>query len=366
MGNPYAGSIKLIQESFFTKECSDEEYYKDTDRISNSSLGLINYSQNGSPKKFVDGFSSKKTDSLELGSAVHKMILEGDIYSVSAVDKPTAKIGEMIDAIHMLTSKGLSEDDAVIEASNMVDYYKGALSEARIKTLWEKGREYYNFLKVKNDADIVLTPAMKAKLEACCKSINSDLYCKKILFPKGEECYREYPIFGDAVANIESYDEELDFVSYKTVELKLKAKIDFFSIDHINKVVSLVDLKTTGKPVQTFMGYFKNVYDGQSFNPSYMTGSFQDYHYYRQMALYGDMLMHSLLNSKTINDSYKLVVKMVCVETNDPYGCYAFDVDKYSLREGRAEYKDLLKMVAYHKINGFDKVVMANDIRRES
>lgn len=366
MRNPYSGSIKLIQESFFTKECSDEEYYKDTNRISNSSLGLINYAQSGSPKKFVDGFSSKKTDSLELGSAVHKMILEGDIYSVSKVDKPTAKIGEMMDLIHKLTSSGLSEDEAVLEASNTVDYYKGALSEARLKTLWDKGREYYNFLKVKDDSDIVLTPAMKAKLKACCDSINADRYCKNILFPKGEDCFREYPIFGSALANIESYDEELDFVSYKEVELQLKAKIDFFSIDHINKVVNLVDLKTTGKPVQTFMGYFKNVYDGQNYTPTYMTGSFQDYHYYRQMALYGDMLMYSLLNSKVIDASYKLTVKMVCVETNDPFGCYAFEVDKYSLREGRAEYKDLMKMVAYHKLYGFDKVIMANDIRRES
>lgn len=363
MGNPYNGKVELIKSSFYTEDLTDEQYFKDyTSHISNSALGLINYAQNGSPQRFLEGFSEKKTQSLELGTMVHKMILEGDLYTISPIEKPSGKVGDIIEVIHRLTNEGMQYDDALKQACIECDYYKGDPGEKRLAEIKSKGVEYLDFLRSNNGNAIVMTAAMKEKLKSCCNSINSNIELRKALFPKGEECYRELPILGNTRVVLQQKDEELDFIEEKEVIVPIKCKIDFFSIDRINRTVNLVDLKTTSKPVQTFMGYYKNYYDGKMFKPTYVTGSYQNYCYYRQMSFYSDILMQYLLNAKIIDDSYKVSIKMAVVETCNPFASALMPVDEYSIREGRREYEQLLRIYGYHNLNGFDKVVILNEL----
>ena len=355
----YDGIVELIKTSFYTEDVTDDVYFKDyTGHVSNSALGLLNYMQGGSPQRYLDGFGDKKTKSLELGTVVHKMVLERDLYTISPVDKPSGKVGDIIDTIYSLTKEGLSQEDAIIEACKINDYYKGNPGEKRIAEIWNVGTEYLNFLRQNNGNALVMTAALKHKLKSCVESINNNKKVNSLLFPKGQECFRELPVFGTALVKLSTVDEELNIETFETIEIPIKAKIDFFSIDRLTNTVTLVDLKTTGKPIATFMGYFANCFNGKYWEPNYVLGSFHTYHYYRQVAFYGDILMAYLNNAGLIDESYKLDIKIAAVETNAPFGSEAIDIDEYSIKEGREEYSKLLRMLGRHMISGFDKTIM--------
>ena len=73
---------------------------------------------------------------------------------------------------------------------------------------------------------------------------------------------------------------ELDGGDVKII--KFKAKLDNFVIDRESQELILNDLKTTGKPISFFMG---NQFTDGGFTTWY-DGSFQKFHYARQMGAY--------------------------------------------------------------------------------
>jgi hypothetical protein len=77
--------IKIIPESIQLIRMSDEEYFSEKykDYISNSKLGLFNEDEGGSLEKYLEGFTSTHSDSFELGSAVHAVVLQPESYTVS-------------------------------------------------------------------------------------------------------------------------------------------------------------------------------------------------------------------------------------------------------------------------------------------
>ena len=102
-------NIKIIPESVKLLRLSDEEYFSDTykDYISNSSLSLLDPANNGSIKKFLDGYKNDYSESFELGSAVHLECLQKGEYKIIDIDKPTSKLGVFSEKLYDLRKKGL-------------------------------------------------------------------------------------------------------------------------------------------------------------------------------------------------------------------------------------------------------------------
>lgn len=269
--------IVPVMSSVCKRDISDELYFssKYARYISNSRLKNINPNEEGTPSKYLNP-PRVQTTSLSIGSAVHECLLQPDEFELAPkLNKPTAKLGAVIDEIFINREKGLSIYNSIYKACEKVGYYVSSIDK-KIPSIIEKGFEYYwNRRKYESTKEpVFLSNSDYDVVNACLNSCKNNKSIMKKLHPMDN--------FGDL---IESHNEDalfIDFiVTYKKkhcVTLPFKLKADNWTIDYDNKVITLNDLKTTGKPVNWFM------------NPEY--GSMNKYHYYRQMGIYSAVLWY--------------------------------------------------------------------------
>lgn len=326
---PLFDTIQLI-------EMSDEEYFSEkwAGYISNSTLALINPDQDGSPQIYKEGLSKhpKYSDSLVFGSAVHELVLQpGEFKVADNVNRPTAKMGAMADELYktFLSNKGVISDDDIIAASNKIDYYKGKMDSIKIENVKDKCINYWwdrrDWESEHNNSEIepiYLDPKSREKLQLCLASVEANKEVQDLLHPKGvfEEpiSMNEAALFMDVKAEHEG----------KETILKLKGKLDNFTIDTETNEVVLNDLKTTGHWLIDF------------------GDSFKKYHYNRQMAMYAWMLRSYVEKQYNIKPS-SLMANMLLVCTVPDYRAGVFRVTNGEIRKGFLEFKDLLQRVAY-------------------
>lgn len=330
--------LKMDDSTYFS------EKYKDY--ISNSKLSLINPEEGGSFDKFENGFDSKYSASYELGSAVHNMVLQPEYYYISDIRKPSAKLGLFAEEFFKLRSSGLSINDSINKASINSDYYAGKLTDNRIKTAIKSSIDYY-FKKKKevfteeNKEAVYLSDQMFEKYEQCINGINQNKELLNLLRPEGlleaPESFNEYAILCEADVNI---DGEIS-------RIKLKAKLDNFTLDHEQNLVTLNDLKTTGKPVRFFMG--NDVYIEEEKRKVWYDGSFQKYRYYRQMGMYLWLLQCAV--QKEYGLIYTSKANMLVVETIPNFSSKVYAVNGIEIRKGLQEFKKLITLVVQWKKN---------------
>lgn len=326
---PLFDTIQLI-------EMSDEEYFSEkwAGYISNSTLALINPDQDGSPQIYKEGLSKhpKYSDSLVFGSAVHELVLQpGEFKVADNVNRPTAKMGAMADELYktFLSNKGVVSDDDIIAASNKIDYYKGKMDSIKIENVKDKCINYWwdrrDWESEHNNSEIepiYLDPKSREKLQLCLASVEANKEVQDLLHPKGvfEEpiSMNEAALFMDVKAEHEG----------KETILKLKGKLDNFTIDIETNEVVLNDLKTTGHWLIDF------------------GDSFKKYHYNRQMAMYAWMLRSYVQKQYNVKPS-SLMANMLLVCTVPDYRAGVFRVTNGEIRKGFLEFKDLLQRVAY-------------------
>ena len=326
---PLLDTIQLI-------EMSDEEYFSEkwAGYISNSTLALINPDQDGSPQIYKEGLSKhpKYSDSLVFGSAVHELVLQPKEFAVvNNVDRPTAKMGAMADELYktFLSNKGVVSDKDIIAASDKIDYYKGKMDSIKIENVkdkcinyWWDRRDWETEHNNLGTEPIYLDPKSREKLQLCLASVEANKEVQDLLHPKGvfEEpiSMNEAALFMDVKAEHEG----------KETILKLKGKLDNFTIDTETNEVVLNDLKTTGHWLIDF------------------GDSFKKYHYNRQMAMYAWMLRSYVEKQYNIKPS-SLMANMLLVCTVPDYRAGVFRVTNGEIRKGFLEFKDLLQRVAY-------------------
>lgn len=326
---PLFDTIQLI-------EMSDEEYFSEkwAGYISNSTLALINPDQDGSPQIYKEGLSKhpKYSDSLVFGSAVHELVLQPKEFAVvNNVDRPTAKMGAMADELYktFLSNKGVVSDKDIIAASDKIDYYKGKMDSIKIENVkdkcinyWWDRRDWETEHNNLGTEPIYLDPKSREKLQLCLASVEANKEVQDLLHPKGvfEEpiSMNEAALFMDVKAEHEG----------KETILKLKGKLDNFTIDTETNKVVLNDLKTTGHWLIDF------------------GDSFKKYHYNRQMAMYAWMLRSYVEKQYNIKPS-SLMANMLLVCTVPDYRAGVFRVTNGEIRKGFLEFKDLLQRVAY-------------------
>jgi hypothetical protein len=326
---PLLDTIQLI-------EMSDEEYFSDkwAGYISNSKLALINPDQDGSPQIYKEGLSKhpKYSDSLVFGSAVHELVLQPKEFAVvNNVDRPTAKMGAMADELYktFLSNKGVVSDKDIIAASDKIGYYKGKMDSIKIENVkdkcinyWRDRRDWETEHNNSGTEPIYLDPKSREKLQLCLASVEANKEVQDLLHPKGvfEEpiSMNEAALFMDVKAEHEG----------KETILKLKGKLDNFTIDTETNEVVLNDLKTTGHWLIDF------------------GDSFKKYHYNRQMAMYAWMLRSYVEKQYNIKPS-SLMANMLLVCTVPDYRAGVFRVTNSEIRKGFLEFKDLLQRVAY-------------------
>ncbi len=321
--------INPLLDTLVMLDIPDEEYFSDTykDYISNSRLSYINPEQGGSYNLYLEN-PKKESSSLLLGSAVHCLTLQPDDFLlVDTVDRPTAKAGLMADFLYKPNSS-IPTKEEIIAASDKVNYYKGKMDDKKIDELLSKCTNYWRNRALfehdyKDSKELIyLDPKNREILKSCLNSISG---CKEIQSLLHPEYVMSKPISLNEQAIL--IDFELKFPDGYSTIVKFKSKLDNFTIEPDDNLVTLNDLKTTGHILSEF------------------EGSFEKYHYYRQMGVYSYLL--SLVVKKYYNvEDFTMKANMLLTSTVPEYSAGVYPVSKKQLLRGFEEFKKLLRMVA--------------------
>lgn len=356
--------IRIIPESIQLIKMSDEEYFspKYKDYVSNSRLGLIDPDEDGSPEKYDLGYEdSEYNESFELGTAIHSKILQPSLYEISDILKPSGKLGLFaVEVFRLRQDPTYPLWLAVNDASYNANYYAGKLKGARLKTAIKSSLEFYKqrmkFVEKENVTTLFLSKAMKEKYEACFSNLQNSREILGTLYPLGllqpAEFYNEYAI----LCEVEFSDEETGEITI----VKIKCKLDNFTINHETLTFTLNDLKTTSKYIDYFMGNFVDTktVNGEKVREWY-SGSFQKYHYYRQLGLYLWLLSAAMKHIHKLD--YAPKVNLLVIQTTPEFPYKVFPVEGDYIRAGLAEFKKLLTLVVEHgkrkaeRVNNGDK-----------
>lgn len=330
-------NIKLtpILDSLQLLKITDEEYFssKYADYISNSRLGLINPEQDGSPQKYFEGFEGNKLylPSLVLGSAVHESLLQPEYFMLcETVDRPTGKVGFISDIVYNKEHR-LPTEDELVEAAIEVDYYHGILSvnivnklKTEINDYLNKRWEFEEANKDKGKEIIFLDSKDRLRYYECMKNLNSNKLIQRLLHPISIEqpviSLNENAIILDVEAVV---DDGEPFI------IKLKSKLDNFTIDQECNLITVNDLKTHGRTIDVF------------------DASIHNFHYYREMAMYSTLL-NMVVNKYYDIPNPDIKANFLVVSTVHPFNTQVFRMTKELFNKGIEEFNRLVKMVCYY------------------
>ena len=325
--------ITPIIESLRLQKISDDIYFSEkySNYISNSRLGLINPEQDNDPQAFFEGLSkhSKYSDALIFGSSVHELILQPDLfYLCEEVDRPTSKAGFMADELYNQFKGENPTEEAIIAASDKIDYYKGKMNEKRITELREKCNNYwitraeYEKKYSSSAIPIYLDAKSRDRVKCCIEALNKNKKIQELLYPSG---FLEEPVSENELAIL--LDVKIEIPTIDPFILRLKAKLDNFTIDKESNTITVNDVKTIGKIL------------------SYFNENFEKFHYYRELAIYSWLLS---LCAKKFYGMDECTVKSNCliVSTIPDFYTKVYEVTKKDLIKGWNEFKKLLILVA--------------------
>lgn len=323
--------ITPILESLKLQKISDEIYFSEPYRnyISNSRLGLINPDQGGSAESFFNGFKSTYSPAFEMGSGVHEQSLQPELYEVvTTIDKPTAKMGALADRLFKLYNGHIPTAEDICKEAAAIDYYGGNLSQKRIDEVIEKCQNYWYERKrfERNYKGTRILRFYDAKTREiilnCVTALENNKKVQDLLHPKG--------FIMDPISEMEQailLDVMVEVPNCPKFILKLKAKLDNYTIDEENNVICVNDVKTIGRIV------------------SEMPNNIQRFHYNREFAVYAFLLKLCAekfygMKNPTIKGNY------LVVSTIPGHYTKVIPMTKAMFIEGLNEFKYLLRLVA--------------------
>lgn len=325
--------IKIIPliETLQLEDISDDEYFstKYSNYLSNSRLSLL---KTKGATAFFEGLKQDGYNaSFDFGTKLHQLVLQPESFElIQSVFKPTAKAGVVADYLYKSDGTSPTDDDIKV-ASIKCNYYKDKLTINRLKEFKLKAESYWRdrFLFEQenpiSDKQRLYTDQKSVNiLNACLNSLNNNSDIQKLLYPEGliEKPYsaNEKTILIDFKLEI----PEHDFVIYKW-----KSKLDNFTIDKEENIVTVNDLKTTSRL-------------SIDFDPTYFS-------YQRELSIYSYLL--KLCSKKFFNlENPKIKGNFLVVSTVPEYNTLVYPMTSKLFKSGWEEFKYLLKTIAYLNI----------------
>lgn len=321
--NPLMDTLRL-------EKISDEVYFSKpyAGYISNSRLGLLNPLQEGTPEKFFEGFTDQGYNpSFQLGSRVHEQILQPEYFELAPdLMKPSAKLGEVAERLYKHYLNHTLSDENITAVCTAVDYYASQMSAARIQTIKDTCHEYWTkrkeFEKTLNTDKTVQYCDAKLldSVSSCVNNLRNHPQVSKLLHPEG---ILETPISECEQAIL--LDIEAKLPNGKSVILKLKAKLDNYTIDKESNTVTVNDVKTYRSDLVT------NIYA---------------FRYSREFAVYHYLLSKCCEKFYGMKD-FTMKGNYLGVQTQFPFSACVLPVKQKDFKKGLLEMDRLLKYAAY-------------------
>lgn len=303
-------------------------YYEDMTRISNSNIGW--FIKNG-PKYLKEMLNKEreglKLPQLEKGTMIHEYILQPDEFwkDYIILDFEVPKTKQQKDFCEAYTSSlELLEDDKLLQAYRS-SYSNTKSSQIALKEATELSNKYKNYIeylkqkdnkKVISFADLNMLKTIKSNLESH-KKANELLFN----YSKTFEVHNEFHINWEFPNASELGD------------LSCKSLLDRVMIDHTNKKIILIDLKTTS-----------HLYD---FNTS-----MNEFSYYRQLAFYWLAIQWYFKYELELDvNDYDYETYIIGIQNYDNGSVRVFKLDFERITEELPVIEEAIKRIAWHKNN---------------
>lgn len=326
--------LEALENTLRIGKISDQEYFspKYSAYVSNSRLGNINPDQGGSPEKFFNPIGKIYSEALILGSAVHQQVLQNEFFEIVSIDRPSSKLGFVCDFIfeHSNENHEITEE-LIRKASEEVGYYKGSLTEKRINDVKEAYAKYKesreSYIEKDGIEPMFLTPKMYETASKCIEACNNQEF-SELLYPS---YLLEKPVSENEQAFL--LDIKCSFPDKEDIIVRLKSKLDNFTIDFESNTITVNDLKTIGSVLSKFD-------QGDDCNMI-------KFHYYRELAIY-IWLLRMYAEQKYGMKNPHMKCNCLVVSTIPDYYTKIYKVTNKEIARGFKEFRFLLKLVAYY------------------
>lgn len=306
-------------------------YYEDLTRISNSNIGWFLKKGPRYLKEMLDGKEGLKASFLDKGTMIHEYILQPEEFwkDYIILDFAVPKVKQQKDLLEFYSTARLvdpfaSEDDILI-MSYEAAYNNNKSKEKKIQEAKELVELYQNYIEYfrNKDSKKVISFADFNMLKAIKKNMEDHKKANELLFnyPETFEVHNEFHINWE-YPNASSLGD-----------LPCKSLLDRVMIDHTNKKIILVDIKTTA-----------DVYNFKH--------SVEEFDYCRQLAYYWLAIHWYFKNELKLNiEEYEYETYIIAVQSHDGYEVRVFKFNPKTVEERLVAIDYAIKRIAWHKDN---------------
>lgn len=306
-------------------------YYEDLTRISNSNIGWFLKKGPRYLKEMLDGKEGLKASFLDKGTMIHEYILQPEEFwkDYIILDFAVPKVKQQKDLLEFYANAKMvdplaSEDDILLMSYNSA-YSNNKSIDKRIQEAKELVELYQNYIEYfKNkDSKKVISFADLNMLKTIKKNMEDHKKANELLFkyPETFEVHNEFHINWE-YPNASSLGD-----------LPCKSLLDRVMIDHTNKKIILVDIKTTA-----------DIYNFKH--------SVEEFDYCRQLAYYWLAIHWYFKNELKLNiEEYEYETYIVAVQSHDGYEVRVFKFNSKAIEERLVTIDYAIKRIAWHKNN---------------
>lgn len=306
-------------------------YYEDLTRISNSNIGWFLKKGPRYLKEMLDGKEGLKASFLDKGTMIHEYILQPEEFwkDYIILDFAVPKVKQQKDLLEFYSTARLvdpfTSEDNILLKSYEAAYNNNKSKEKKIQEAKELVELYQNYIEYfrNKDSKKVISFADLNMLKAIKKNMEDHKKANELLFnyPETFEVHNEFHINWE-YPNASSLGD-----------LPCKSLLDRVMIDHTNKKIILVDIKTTA-----------DVYNFKH--------SVEEFDYCRQLAYYWLAIHWYFKNELKLNiEEYEYETYIVAVQSHDGYEVRVFKFNPKTVEERLVAIDYAIKRIAWHKDN---------------
>ena len=305
----------------------EDLFYKGEFSFSYSSLNRLLFS----PKLFYRDYILKERETkmdkhLIEGRLIHLLLLEPDRFNEEFVMTPLKMPSDSVKRVLRNVSSKIVDPNNYVKLKDLDDQILKALKEENLyqsfkedskrldKIITEESEEYFKFLQTTGKTIIDADTFARCMDRVVIIRANDEV--TKLLMQEGTDLDLDH---------IQVYNEKKLQCGLSDYKFGLKGIVDKYIVDDESKTITIVDLKTTAKPLENF------------------AETVDFYNYWLQAAVY------SLLVIKNVDEKqqdYKIIFKFVVIDKYDQV--YVFPVSEETLLRWMNELNRALQLANYH------------------
>lgn len=305
---------------------AEEAFYAGEFSFSYSSLNKLLFSPSLFYKDYILRDREIKTDKyLVEGKLVHCLVFEpenlNDKFNIVPEKTPTDSTRKILHKVYEKDSTVdiMSADDLILEALKEQNLHQKLNEDsARLKKIQTpEAQVYWKFIANPN-VDVIDQETLQR-----CTEYAEIIKGNKDVISLFESVQTDFDL-----DPVQTYAEKPLECSLKDRPFGLKGIVDFYKVDDTEKLVTICDLKTTGKSIVDF----KETIDF--------------YNYWLQAAIYAKLVFENLEESQ---QDYNFIFKFVVIDKYKQV--YVFDVLPETLSAWTQGLEETLKVAEYHYTN---------------